>query len=58
MEADESFRFTLYWLALEIIAGGKADAIAARLGQAYSASKAFATHFKDGGSFDQIYVQK
>ena len=42
VETDEAFRFTLYWLALEVAAGGKSDAIAARLGQAYGASKTFA----------------
>lgn len=34
-QQDESFRFSAYWIALEIIVGGKADAIRSKLAKAY-----------------------
>ena len=41
-ERDETFRFTLYWIALEVAADTKGDGLAAKLGNAYGKSKKFA----------------
>jgi hypothetical protein len=42
-QKDEAFRFSSYWIALEIIARGKSDAIRSRLAAAYGErNKAFA----------------
>ena len=34
-QKDEAFRFSAYWIALEIIVGGTSDAIRAALAKAY-----------------------
>ena len=34
-QKDEAFRFSSYWIALEIIVGGKSDAIRSKLAKAY-----------------------
>jgi hypothetical protein len=39
---DEAFRFSAYWIALEIIVGGKSGAIRSKLMAAYGERKAFA----------------
>ena len=39
---DEAFRFSAYWIALEIIVGGKSGAIRSKLMAAYREPKAFA----------------
>jgi len=42
-QKDEAFRFSSYWIALEIIVGGTADAVRATLAKAYGQdNKAFA----------------
>jgi len=50
-QKDEAFRFSSYWIALEILAGGKSGAIKARLAAAYGQPKiAFVEgelHFKE-----------
>lgn len=40
-QIDEAFRFSAYWIALEIIANGKSGAIRARLALAYGKDKSF-----------------
>jgi len=35
-ERDEAFRFSLYWIALEVISVTKGHGVAAKLGNAYS----------------------
>lgn len=49
---DETFRFALYWVALELVSDTKGDGVAAKLGNAYRATKTFA--YKDL-EFDPIY---
>jgi hypothetical protein len=42
-QKDEAFRFSAYWIALEIIVGGKSDAIRSKLSAAYGQkNKSFA----------------
>jgi hypothetical protein len=41
-ERDEWFKFSLYWISLEMIAQTKGDGIAAKLGNAYGKSKTYA----------------
>src|ERR1700732_3262150 len=42
-QKDEAFRFSSYWIALEIIVGGKSDAIRSKLSVAYGQqNKSFA----------------
>ena len=41
-ERDEAFRFSLYWIALEVITGTKGNAIAAKLGNVYSRRREYA----------------
>jgi hypothetical protein len=41
-ERDEWFKFSLYWISLEMIAQTKGDGIAAKLGNAYGKNKAYA----------------
>jgi hypothetical protein len=38
-QTDEAFRFTSYWIALEIIVGGKSDSIRSQLAKAYGEKK-------------------
>lgn len=49
---DETFRFTLYWVALELISHSKGDGVAVKLGNAYGTNKTFASRSLE---FDSIY---
>jgi hypothetical protein len=41
-ERDEAFRFSLYWIALEVVTGTQGNGIAARLGNVYSRGREYA----------------
>jgi hypothetical protein len=54
-EKDEWFKFSLYWISLEMIAQTKGDGLAAKLGNAYGRNKAFAY---DNLEFRKIYDRR
>jgi hypothetical protein len=51
-QGDETFRFTLHWVALELIGKTQGDGVAAKLGNAYGVNKTFV--YKDL-EFEPIY---
>ncbi|UPJ57932.1 hypothetical protein [Bradyrhizobium sp. 192] len=54
-ERDEWFRFSLYWISLEMIAQTKGDGVAAKIGNAYGQNKTYAY---DDLEFRSVYERR